>query len=191
ESPFPTRRGAISSSSWGRTPRCAGNCSAISSRSRSDVELLISARSLDSGALNSAQHELDAGVTLGRGSESPLALDGTGISREHLRLHSEGDKVFVTDLSSNGTWLNARRLTRGERHPVTPSDTIKIPGFEIGIHLPNAPAQPNAGPADDPPRAGGPLKIVRAFRESLSTGEKFLILLALATLALVASYLAA
>jgi predicted component of type VI protein secretion system len=155
------------------------------------VELLISTRSLDSGELNSAQRELDGGVTLGRGPESLLPLDGTGISREHLRLHSESDRILVTDLSSNGTWLNGRRLTRGEAHPVTPSDTIKIPGFEIGVHLPNVPVQPNAGPAGKPALAGGRLAFVRAFADSLSTGEKLLILLALATLALVCAYLAA
>jgi predicted component of type VI protein secretion system len=151
------------------------------------VELLISARSLDTGELHSARHNLAAGATLGRGAESLLPLDGTGISREHLRLHAEGDKAFVTDLSSNGTWLNARRLPRGEPQLVTASDTIKIPGFEIGIHLPDAPPQPKSEPA----AAGGPLEMLRAFPKSLSAGEKLLILLALATLALVAAYFSA
>jgi predicted component of type VI protein secretion system len=155
------------------------------------VELLISTRSLDNGEFNSAQRELDGGVTLGRGSESLLPLDGTGISREHLRLHSEAGKIFVTDLSSNGTWLNARRLTRGQPHLVTPSDILKVPGFEIGIHLPHAPSQPEAGPLAEPARAGGPLAFVRAFGNSLSPGEKFLIFLALATLVLVFAYFAA
>jgi pSer/pThr/pTyr-binding forkhead associated (FHA) protein len=155
------------------------------------VELLISARSLENGELNSTRHDFDAALTLGRGAESPLPLDGTGISREHLRLHAEGDKIFVTDLSSNGTWLNTRRLTRGEPQPLTPSDTIKIPGFEIGIHVPNAPAQIEVGTAGEPVRAGGPLEMVRAFERSLSTGEKFLIVLALATLVLVATYFSA
>jgi predicted component of type VI protein secretion system len=151
------------------------------------VELLISARSVESGELHSARHDLGAGITLGRGAESPLALDGTGISREHLKLHAEGDKAFVTDLSSNGTWLNARRLPRGEPQLVTPSDTIKIPGFEIAIHLPDPPAQPASKTAP----AGGPLEILRAFPASLSAGEKLLVLLALATLALVVAYFSA
>jgi predicted component of type VI protein secretion system len=151
------------------------------------VELLISARSLESGELHSARHKFGAAVTLGRGAESLLALDGTGISREHFRLHGEGDKAFVTDLSSNGTWLNARRLPRGEPQLVTPLDTIKIPGFEIGIHLPDPPAQPKSEPAT----AGGPLEILRSFPGSLSTGEKLLVLLALATLALVVAYFSA
>jgi predicted component of type VI protein secretion system len=151
------------------------------------VELLISARSLESGELNSARLELDRSVTLGRGSESALPLDGTGISREHLRLHSEGDRIFVTDLSSNGTWVNARRLKRGEPQPVTLSDSIKIPSFEIAIQLPNAASLPDARAVG----AAAPLAIVRAFGNSLSTGEKFLALLAMATLALVVTYLSA
>jgi predicted component of type VI protein secretion system len=148
------------------------------------VELLISARSLENGELHSARHELAGAVTLGRGSESLLSLDGTGISREHLRLHSEGDRIFVTDLSSNGTWLNERRLKRGEPHAVTPSDTIKIPGFAIGIQLPGVSAPPDGAPA--PTR--GPLAIVRSFSATFSTGEKLVVVLALATLALVAAY---
>jgi pSer/pThr/pTyr-binding forkhead associated (FHA) protein len=153
------------------------------------VELVIAARSEKNGDLSSARVNLDGTVTLGRGPESPLLLDATGISREHLRLGSEGDGVFVTDLSSNGTWLNTERLKRGESRLLTSADTIKIPGFEIRIELPNTPAKPSPTMPAEPERARGPLASVRTFAGSFSRGEKFLVALALASLFLVIAYL--
>jgi predicted component of type VI protein secretion system len=165
------------------------------------VELLISAHARENGTHNSARCSLDGTLTLGRGPDSPLLLDGTGISREHLRLQSQGEGIFVTDLSSNGTWLNGRRLTRVEPHPFTPADAITIPGFEIRIDLTNTSvtggAQLAAAPvpivreADgEPLRTGGQLTILRSLGASLSRVERFLIALALATVVLVVVYLA-
>jgi predicted component of type VI protein secretion system len=155
------------------------------------VELEISARSEKNGDLTSARVNLDGAVTLGRGPESALLLDATGISREHLRLHSEGDGVFVTDLSSNGTWVNSARLKRGEPERLTAGDTIKIPGFAIRVELPNTPANLAPTIAVEPERARGPLSYVRTFAGSFSRTEKFLITLALASLFLVIVYLSA
>ena len=157
------------------------------------MELLISVHSHEHGALSSARCSLAGAVTLGRGPESPVLLDGTGISREHLRLHSEGDGLFITDLSSNGTWLNARRLPRGKPHPFKPVDAIKIPGFDIRVGLEgNPPAgTPRERKAADvaPPESSGPLESARAFWASMSKAEELLIVLALATLSLVLLYL--
>ena len=164
------------------------------------MELLISAQADEDGARNSARFSLDGALTLGRGPGSPLVLDGAGISRDHIRLHPEGDSLFITDLSNNGTWLNMQRLTRGEPHPLKPADTIKIPGFEIRIELPCAPvvnsqAAPAGAPvlpetAAQPTPAKGPLAAMRAFGGSLSMVERLLIALALATFALAALYIA-
>src|SRR4030095_11872531 len=53
-------------------------------------------------------------VVLGRSPESAVPLEGTAISREHLVLELNGDKVYATDLSNNGTWVNGNRLKREE-----------------------------------------------------------------------------
>jgi pSer/pThr/pTyr-binding forkhead associated (FHA) protein len=152
------------------------------------VELVISARSEKDGDLTSARIDLDGVVTLGRGPESPLLLDAPGMSREHLRLHLEGDGLFVTDLSSNGTWLNSARLKRDEPELLTAADSIKIPGFEIRIELPNLPAKSSPMMAPELERARGPFASVRTFAGSFSRLEKFLIALALASLFLVIAY---
>ena len=155
------------------------------------MELVISARSEKNGEVGSARVNLDSALTLGRGPESPLPLDASGISREHFRLHAEDEGVRVTDLSSNGTWLNSARLKRGEPEVVTAADRIKIPGFEIHIELPNPPARLSPSMAAEPERARGPLAAFRTFAGSFSRGEKFLIALALASLSLVIAYLTA
>jgi len=152
------------------------------------VELVILARSEKDDDLTSARIDLDGFVTLGRGPESPLLLDAPGMSREHLRLHLEGDRLFVTDLSSNGTWLNSARLKRDEPELLSAADSIKIPGFEIRIELPNMPAKSSPVTAPEPERGRGPLESVRIFAGSFSRLEKFLTALALASLFLVIVY---
>jgi pSer/pThr/pTyr-binding forkhead associated (FHA) protein len=136
---------------------------------------------------------VESALTLGRGPESPLPLDATGISREHLRLDRESDRFSITDLSSNGTWLNAMRLTRGEKHRLAPSDIIKIPGFEIRFEIRDGQATAPLVPEKEaaPFAAGGALQTARNIAASLSKVEKVLILLALATMALVIIYNAA
>jgi predicted component of type VI protein secretion system len=113
-----------------------------------------------------------------------------GISREHLRLHSDENRIFITDLSSNGTWLNDRRLARGEPHPLAPGDAIKIPGFQLRIAPQDTPAAAPAAPQTtaQPARVDGPLGALRNVGASLSKVERLLIAFALATLGLVVLY---
>ena len=47
---------------------------------------------------------------LARGPDSAVPLEAPGISREHLEVQAEDSAVFLTDLSSNGTWLNGARM---------------------------------------------------------------------------------
>jgi predicted component of type VI protein secretion system len=163
------------------------------------VELLIFAQSQDNGARNSARCQLIDAVTLGRGPESLILLDGTGISREHFKLHEESGMLFITDLSSNGTWLNTRRLTRNEPHPLTSTDEIRIAGFDLRVDwqdgAPAAEAKtPEAatGPAAQAARpvpAQRPLGLLRFRGSSFSKMEGLLLALALATLTVIVLYL--
>ena len=163
------------------------------------MELLISAQSQENGPLNSVRWNLDEAVTFGRGPESLLQLDGNGISREHFKLHFASGAVFITDLSSNGTWLNAHRLTRHEPQRVTSADEIRIPGFTLRIDgwdesasrdarsrsTAEAPSEPTA----EPSLATGPFAFVHKFGGALSRVERLLLALAAATLTVVGLYL--
>lgn len=55
---------------------------------------------------------LDAGrMVIGRGQDASHAIDDPGLSRRHAELLVDGPGVTLRDLgSSNGTWVNARRL---------------------------------------------------------------------------------
>lgn len=56
---------------------------------------------------------LHASLSIGRADDAGLRIPLESISRLHARLTPAGDEVLVEDLgSSNGTWLNGKRITR-------------------------------------------------------------------------------
>src|SRR4051794_40634787 len=77
-----------------------------------------------------------ATTSLGRHAEAGVFLESQAVSRQHARiLYEEGD-YFVEDLnSSNGTFLNGKRL-RG-RAPLGEGDTLQIGPYFLGLrHTP-------------------------------------------------------
>lgn len=72
--------------------------------------------------LAGASARLDAEVTIGRGRPATIVVDDSYVSQAHTRLTPRDGRVFVEDLgSTNGTYLNSRRVTapaivhRGDR----------------------------------------------------------------------------
>lgn len=52
---------------------------------------------------------------VGRGKDCDLRIISEGVSRQHARIYTENDKVFIEDLgSSNGTFINEEKVTRSE-----------------------------------------------------------------------------
>jgi pSer/pThr/pTyr-binding forkhead associated (FHA) protein len=61
---------------------------------------------------NVRQFEATCPLVIGRGGDSQLVLSDPEVSRRHARLETQNGTVFLRDLgSSNGTFLNGRRLT--------------------------------------------------------------------------------
>jgi predicted component of type VI protein secretion system len=89
-------------------------------------------------------------IVLGRGPESPVPLDGPSISREHLAFEVRDGRVFVIDLSSNGSFLNRQRLPRGEAQRVVEEDEIGVPGYAIAFRLVTPPPEPAPQPTEPP-----------------------------------------
>ena len=55
------------------------------------------------------------GVVIGRVAPADLVIDDSSLSRRHARVALEGDRIVVEDLgSTNGTWVNGRRIDRAE-----------------------------------------------------------------------------
>lgn len=52
-------------------------------------------------------------MTIGRGSEAELSLPNVSVSREHARIHIDGDTVQIEDLESrNKTIINGEAITK-------------------------------------------------------------------------------
>jgi len=68
-----------------------------------------------------------AELTLGRDPTAEITLTDQGISRKHAKITKAGSKVSITDLkSSNGTFVNDKRINPGEAITLTKEDMIKV-----------------------------------------------------------------
>lgn len=82
-----------------------------------------------------ARRRLDfskAEVTVGRVQGNDVVLAKRNVSKQHARLSVEGEKAVVVDLNStNGTWVNGRKIT--SPHPLKTGDKIYIADFIITL----------------------------------------------------------
>lgn len=71
-----------------------------------------------------------ARLGIGRDEEADLRVDGSGVSRKHAELYRQGPLYAVRDLgSTNGTWLNGRRI---EHAPIAPGHVLRV-GDWVGV----------------------------------------------------------
>lgn len=65
--------------------------------------------------------------TIGRARECDFVLDYTGVSRLHARLSSDHLNIYLEDLgSTNGTFVNGRRLAPGEQYRLRAGDEVNF-----------------------------------------------------------------
>jgi hypothetical protein len=74
-----------------------------------------------------------APVTVGRGGQNDLVLDGDEFaSARHARIESRGDGVWVQDLdSTNGTYVNGRRVAGAQR--LDPGDVLRVGETDLRV----------------------------------------------------------
>lgn len=77
--------------------------------------------------------EATGGIILGRHpSHSQVVLDRQDVSRSHTRFFARNGEVHIEDLSStNGTFVNGRRISEGERQIVQAGDMIRFGEHEF------------------------------------------------------------
>jgi hypothetical protein len=111
-----------------------------------DLETWASLHLLDSGQILPLGDRTE--FTLGRVSEAqpimpdidltPYQAYANGVSRLHAVLKREGKRVFVMDLgSSNGTYLNGKRLTPNVDQTLNHGDMLALGKLKIQILLKN------------------------------------------------------
>jgi len=72
-----------------------------------------------------------ARVLIGRSSACQLVLADDTVSRRHAELRIEDGRWHLRDLgSSNGTWVNGRRVVDAE---VRPGDTLHLGGCQLRL----------------------------------------------------------
>jgi hypothetical protein len=74
---------------------------------------------------------LQARLLIGRSSACQLVLADDTVSRRHAELRTEDGRWLLRDLgSSNGTWVNGRRVVEAE---VRPGDLLHLGGAQIRL----------------------------------------------------------
>ncbi len=166
------------------------------------METVLTFHSKIDGAVQELRCPANERVVLGRGPDSPILLDGTGISRDHIAIQVEEENLFITDLSSNGTWINGERIPKGQRCRVRESDLIELPGYEVHFKpriteaasaagtvsaKPSVQAMPALAKERTQPQSR--LRPISEFARSFTSMERFLALVAFTSLALSIVYL--
>lgn len=85
-------------------------------------------------------------LTIGRDPHNRIRLEHTAISRFHCVISSEGGEYVVEDLdSTNGTFLNGRRVSRGR---IGPGDELIIANVGMLLEARPADIHPGVSPLD-------------------------------------------
>lgn len=123
-----------------------------------------------------ASHTFQAeGGAIGRDPKtSTWVLSHPKVSGRHAVITWSDSVFYIEDTSRNGTWLNSKRLTRGQRHPLQCGDRIGIEPYDIRVSIASdraptesaPPALPR--PIDEP--AASDTGELRAFRSEESAG---------------------
>jgi predicted component of type VI protein secretion system len=146
------------------------------------VELELSIETKDTGEVNVQRLPIQERVVLGRGPESPVALDGPLISREHIAFEIVGEILCVADLSANGSRLNGAPMQNGRRYPLTEADRVQLPGYEFrSVLVGAAPERAIAPPVEAAP--------VKSFLSSITATEMTVLLVFAAAVAITVVFL--
>jgi adenylate cyclase len=65
------------------------------------------------------------------------------VSREHAVIDLRGERLQITDMSINGTWVNGIRLSPGSSTDLVDGDTVSLSGLSIRVCYPENAASTN------------------------------------------------
>ena len=72
-------------------------------------------------------------ISIGRnGKENDYCIRESGVSRIHARIRRRGDRIEISDCdSTNGTYINSRRILKGNSRRLKIGDTVSFAGVEF------------------------------------------------------------
>lgn len=73
-------------------------------------------------------------VCRGVAPEKCIQINRPMVSRDHAVLQSTAQGIEITDLSTNGTWLNGVRMAPGSSRLVTDGDTFEVGRVRFELH---------------------------------------------------------
>jgi pSer/pThr/pTyr-binding forkhead associated (FHA) protein len=77
------------------------------------------------GSDTGREFQVSGSLSIGRDASAGIVIDDDETSRRHAVVTSDGDGLVILDLdSTNGTWVNDRRVTSGQR--VRVGDRVRI-----------------------------------------------------------------
>jgi pSer/pThr/pTyr-binding forkhead associated (FHA) protein len=73
-------------------------------------------------------------ITIGRDRQNAISLDDTLVSRRHALIQKIGNDFFIEDLgSTNGTYVNKKRIPPDKYVRLKPTDSILIGRTELSL----------------------------------------------------------
>lgn len=65
----------------------------------------------------------------------PFKADEMGVSRRHLTLGLEDDRVVAVDSGYNGTWLNGEKMQPEQPYPIRHGDKFRLGMLQLQIEF--------------------------------------------------------
>ncbi len=101
----------------------------------------------------------DGRVSVGRGSGNKLSINDPGVSTMHATiLIGEQGEISVADIgSTNGTFINDKRIAYGKVHALSPTDRLRFGTVEVSLEV--VITQPQAEPIPEAVTDGNSVEI--------------------------------
>lgn len=97
------------------------------------------------GSKEGTLHQFEKEVLIGSADDVDVSISDNGISRNHARLRVAGAGFEVVDLgSSNGTYVNFRRLDKESTSPINDRDVLFLGRTVVKFYADEAPSRGGA-----------------------------------------------